>query len=166
MSRYYNHTNHNWHFNAYSDSEQVMYLFAVITRISHTYMNWIRTNVCFRGKWSVYRLESKKQKDKQAPECLLVTQVAAEWHAERDPIRPANTMGALWCESGSWAGITDGAAQRLATGHWHPSTRSGRREMTGSDQWSPWGHEEVKSPSHTRANNETHVLLICIHLHT
>lgn len=44
----------------------------------------------------------RTQKQKQAPECLLVIQVAAEWHAEWDPIQAVNTMGPLWCESGSW----------------------------------------------------------------
>lgn len=38
--------------------------------------------------------------------------------------------------------------------------------MTGSDQWSPWGHEEVKRPAHTHANNETHVPLASVHLHS
>lgn len=112
--------------------------------------------------------ESKNQKQK-APECLLVTQVAAEWHTEWDPIQPVDTMGALWCESGSWAGITDSAAHWLATGHWAPSTDWPRKE------WREWDdlvralvtscsqHMEVKTDFWANTHTNKHVSWIHIH---
>lgn len=122
--------------------------------------------------------ERKNQKQKQAPESLLVIQVAAEWHAEWDPIQPANTMGALWCESGSWAGITDSTAHWLATGHWAPSTDWPRREWRERDDWlgalvtfrSLGTRVAVKTPTHfsarTHTHTDTHSLDTFTHLHT
>ena len=98
--------------------------------------------LCVAGK------ESTNQKQKQAPECLLVIQVAAEWHTEWDPIQPVNTMGALWCESASWAGITDSTAHWLATGHRAPSTDS----ATEGGEGAGW---LVKSVGHLPLPEET-----------
>lgn len=99
--------------------------------------------------------------------------MAAEWHAEWDPIQPANTMGALWCESGPWAGITDSTAHWLATGHWAPRTNWSRREWREQDDWvgalvtfrSLWTCVEVKTPTRFCANTQINAsfMVRCTH---